>query len=92
MPMPPRLVRVLSGSRSRGRCHDCRQAVDWATTPKGKKTPLNPGAFVLHVDEAENGVKWDVLDPDASHFATCRNRPKTRSKPTSPRAWAGGRR
>jgi hypothetical protein len=92
MPMPPRLVRVLAGNRSRGRCKFCVQTVEWAKTARGNPIPLNPGTPIMRVEVDERtGIKYDVLEPYAPHSATCIAKPKKVPPASARHAWAGGR-
>lgn len=61
------------------RCKKCGAAIFWATTPKGKKIPIDDG----HAERGNVSIEVDLLGdpvavigapgsgPHVSHFATC---------------------
>lgn len=54
-----------------GVCRGCGQRIEWVTTIKGHRMPIDVPVVPLDVTEHANGATITRVESGASHFATC---------------------
>ena len=52
-------------------CRACRRAIEWVTTVKGRKMPVDHPLTALRVTERTDGTFVTHIDAAQSHFVTC---------------------
>lgn len=81
-PETPRAAPVIGVIRHRppelGRCRadTCRREVEWVTTEKGRRMPIDHPLRVLRTHERLDGQLVVIVDAAQSHFATCPEAPR----------------
>jgi len=89
----PGFLYIVAGDRRPGRCKFCRKPIEFVTRlasdsrrghNKAKLIPINPNALTLRYERTAGGIKVEVLDAGAIHFATCAKKP-----PRPPRMFGG---
>ena len=67
-------------------CSACQAPIEWMTTSRGRKMPVNLPFTPDRVYERTDGIQLLVLDAKYSHFATCPDAARFRQKRATDRA------
>jgi len=66
-------------------CKGCGAPIIWARTGKGYRIPMDPASKAWSLRESADGELWlgDQIDAHRSHFETCPQASRFRSRPRS---------